>query len=109
MSKRLLITGANKANGIGIETLRLFLDAGFEAVVIARNFDDFEFAGNPKVTAIKYDLFDLSGIPELVKKIGHIDVLVNNSGINNSRIIVITRKNCLTGFCASISLRRWNS
>ena len=31
--KRVLITGANKAHGIGIETLRLFLAAGFEAVV----------------------------------------------------------------------------
>ncbi|MBQ7538201.1 MAG: SDR family oxidoreductase [Treponema sp.] len=83
MPKRLLITGANKANGIGIETLRLFLDAGFEAVVIARNFDDFEFKDNPNVKAIQYDLSDLSGIKELVKKIGHIDVLINNSGINN--------------------------
>ena len=81
--KRVLITGANKAHGIGIETLRLFLAAGFEAVVVARHFDDFEFAGNPNVTAIEHDLFDLAGIPELVKKVGHIDVLVNNSGINN--------------------------
>ena len=83
VKKKVLITGANKNRGIGIETLRLFLEAGYEAVVVARHFDDFEFASNPDVKTIKYDLSNLEGIPSLVKEIGHVDVLINNSGINN--------------------------
>ena len=86
-TKRILITGANKPRGIGIETLRLFLNAGYEAVVVARDFSTFEFSDNPKVKTIKYDLNDLTGIPKLIdqifEKYGEIDVLVNNSGTNN--------------------------
>ena len=81
--KRILITGANKARGIGIETLRLFLQAEYEAVVITRDFSKFEFIDNPNVKAISYNLNNLNGISGLVKQIGHVDVLVNNSGLNN--------------------------
>lgn len=81
--KKVLITGANKPRGIGVETLRLFLKAGYEAVVVARDFSNFEFKDNPKVQIIKYDLTNIGGVSELVKQIGHVDVLVNNSGLNN--------------------------
>lgn len=82
MAKKVIITGASRKNGIGYESVRLFLEKGFEVFAIGRNFNDFEF-DNPKVTKIEYDLFHLEGIPELIKKIGPVDVLVNNAGMNN--------------------------
>lgn len=81
--KRVLITGANKERGIGIETARLFLSAGYEVIVIGRNFKDFPLSGEKDVTTVTYDLENIQGIGDLVKQIGPVDVLVNNAGLNN--------------------------
>jgi 3-oxoacyl-[acyl-carrier protein] reductase len=83
MAGRVLITGASKKQGIGYEAISLFLDKGYEVIVIGRRFDDFEYKGNSKVQTIVYDLSDLNGIPQLVQQIGEIDILVNNAGFNN--------------------------
>lgn len=80
--KKVLITGGNK--GIGLETTRLFLENNFKVIVVARDYTNFEFNDNDNVEKIKYDLSNLEGIKDLVDKIGHIDVLVNNAGIMNS-------------------------
>ena len=78
MEKVVLITGGNK--GIGLEVTRFFLERSFKAVVIARDFNNFEFLNNQNVKCIKYDLSNVSGIPALVSEIGKIDVLINNAG-----------------------------
>ena len=80
--KKVLITGGNK--GIGLETTRLFLENKYKVIVVARDYTNFEFNDNDNVEKIKYDLSNVEGIKDLVDKIGHIDVLVNNAGIMNS-------------------------
>lgn len=52
--------------------------------MVARDYTNFEFNDNDNVEKIKYDLSNVEGIKDLVDKIGHIDVLVNNAGIMNS-------------------------
>lgn len=78
MEKVALITGGNK--GIGLGVTRYFLERDYKTVVIARDFDNFEFSKNQNVKCIKYDLSNVSGIPSLVTEIGKIDVLINNAG-----------------------------
>lgn len=77
MSKRVLITGGNK--GIGLAAARRFLQEDYQVIVIGRNFEGFEENG---IQTISYDLSNLSGISDLIERIGDIDVLVNNAGID---------------------------
>ncbi|ADU63172.1 MAG: SDR family oxidoreductase [Pseudodesulfovibrio sp.] len=79
MKKNVLITGGNK--GIGLEASRLFIERGYHVYAVARDFSGFELAGSDSVTAVKYDLTDLEGIPALVAGLGPVDVLVNNAGV----------------------------
>lgn len=82
MSKTVLITGGNK--GIGLETTKLFVFNDYKVIVVARDFEDFMFNDNENVRVVKYDLADTKGISDLVKTLGHIDILINNAGIMNS-------------------------
>jgi len=77
--KTVLITGGNK--GIGLDTSKLFVDAGYAVVVLARDFKNFPLQGNPAVQSVEYDLADIEGIPQLMTSLPPIDVLVNNAGI----------------------------
>lgn len=80
--KRVLITGGNK--GIGLEVTRLFLENNYNVTVVARDYKDFEFNDHENIEKIEYDLSNITGIYDLVNKIGHVDVLINNAGIMNS-------------------------
>ena len=82
MSKTVLIKGGNK--GIGLETTKLFVFNDYKVIVVARDFEDFMFNDNENVRVVKYDLADTKGISDLVKTLGHIDILINNAGIMNS-------------------------
>jgi 3-oxoacyl-[acyl-carrier protein] reductase len=82
MGKRVLITGGNK--GIGLFISKLFLEKGDTAAIVARDFTNFELAGDDRVTAVACDLSDVEGIPALVQKIGDIDILVNNAGMSHN-------------------------
>lgn len=75
----ILISGGNK--GIGLETTKILLAQGHHVTVIAR--DETPVKGL-NCDFIAYDLRNLEGIPALVKSIGNIDVLINNSGIMNT-------------------------
>lgn len=82
MRKTVLITGGNK--GIGLETTRLFLQNGYKVIVVARSCENFEFSNDENIEKIEYDVSKISGISDLVNKIGHVDILINNAGIMNS-------------------------
>ena len=77
MSKKVLITGGNK--GIGLELTREFLALEYKVIVVARDFEGFEFANS--VECIEYDLTNVEGIPKLVSSMGQLDILVNNAGV----------------------------
>lgn len=81
MSKKVLITGGNK--GIGLECTKMFLDLGYEVIVVARDFSKFDIKD---VKTIKYDLNNIDDLPNLAKEIGDIDVLINNSGFMQPHI-----------------------
>ena len=75
--KTVLITGGNK--GIGLELTREFLDLDYRVIVVARDFENFEFSD--KVETIVYDLTDIDGIPDLVASMGEVNILINNAGV----------------------------
>jgi len=74
---RALITGAGR--GIGKETTRLFLDAGWTVLALDKDFSSFDLM-DAALERVDYDLTDLAGIPRLVAGLGEIDTLVNNAG-----------------------------
>jgi len=74
---RALITGA--ARGIGKETARAFLGAGWTVLGLDKDFSNFDLkdAGFERVD---YDLTNLYGIAAMVDALGEVDTLVNNAG-----------------------------
>jgi len=82
MKKVVLITGGNK--GIGLEVTRIFVQNNFKVIVIARDYNNFEFNENDDVEKIEYDISNIYGIKDLVRTIGNVDILINNAGIMNA-------------------------
>lgn len=78
MKKRVLITGGTK--GIGLEVAKMMLDLEYQVIVAGRDFSNFPLKDNSEVQMIEIDLSDMSALPEFIKKVGDIDVLVNNAG-----------------------------
>ena len=77
--KNVLITGAGR--GIGLAAARLFIEKKFSVIGLDREFSaDFP----PGTQRVVYDLTDLAGIPALIARLGRIDALVNNAGIQNA-------------------------
>ncbi len=77
--KTALVTGAGR--GIGLATVLLLLQKNLKVVGLDREFAaDFPAAAERTI----YDLTDLAGIPALVARLGRIDVLVNNAGVQNA-------------------------
>jgi 3-oxoacyl-[acyl-carrier protein] reductase len=72
---RALVTGAGR--GIGRATAEALVKSGARIFALDREFAS-PLSG---VEQILFDLTDLAAIPALVAKIGSIDVLVNNAGI----------------------------
>lgn len=79
MSKTVLITGGNK--GIGLEVTREFLSLGYNIIIIARDFSDFEFKNNNKIKQIVFDLTQIDKISTLILSLEPIDILINNAGV----------------------------
>jgi 3-oxoacyl-[acyl-carrier protein] reductase len=72
--KTALVTGA--ARGIGRAAAEALSTAGVRVFGLDQKFSDA-----PGFEKLVYDLTDLAGIPSLLQKIGNVDVLVNNAGI----------------------------
>lgn len=75
-----LISGGNK--GIGLEISKLFIEAGWQVTILAKTASQCKLACNK----IDYDLRKIEDIPDLVSKIGEIDVLINNASLLNGEI-----------------------
>lgn len=84
-----IITGASR--GIGQTMARKFAQEGAHLILVARSAAGLEDTMtqlrpfNVKVHAIAFDLADIEGMEELVRKIHeitpHVDILVNNAGL----------------------------
>jgi 3-oxoacyl-[acyl-carrier protein] reductase len=73
--KTALVTGAGR--GIGRAAAEALSGSGLRVFGLDR-----EFAQPPKgIEPVQFDLTDLAGIPALVTKLGKLDVLVNNAGV----------------------------
>lgn len=77
--KSALVTGGNK--GIGLEVTKMFVSLGFEVIVLARDFEEFEFGSHAQVHTVVCDLTNENQIVAIIDQIDHVDILVNNAGI----------------------------
>ncbi len=80
--EKVLITGGNR--GIGLECTKLFVESGYEVIVVARNFTDFPYKEHSQVRMIEFDVSKVDEIKALVENIGYVDILLNNAGVMNS-------------------------
>lgn len=79
--RRLLLTGASR--GIGAALADAFAARGAELALVARPSAQLtEVAERTSGTAYPCDLGDLTALPDLLERIGPVDVLVNNAGVS---------------------------
>jgi 3-oxoacyl-[acyl-carrier protein] reductase len=95
-----IVTGGSRGLGLGIA--RKLIDAGFRAIVIARNESDELAAAKIAVEQthpdtlhfVPFDLAQIEAIPDLVKKLrkqfGPIYGLVNNAGMSTDGVLAMT-------------------
>ena len=83
--KRVLVTGAS--TGIGLAVAHRFAEAGAELVMLSESdtiytaAKEVESRWNRPVKAVICDISDRSAVRQQVGTIGHLDVLINNAGI----------------------------
>ncbi|XP_076075538.1 L-xylulose reductase-like [Mytilus galloprovincialis] len=79
--KRALVTGAGK--GFGREIAKRIAKCGAETFALSRTQEDLDSLKSevPNINIINVDLQDWDKTREEVRKVGHIDLLVNNAGV----------------------------
>ena len=87
MKKIAIVTGGG--SGIGYAIAQKFIENGFITYITGRNVEKLQNAQSTlgeNCRAEQLDMEDLEQIPDFIQKVeqthGHIDVLVNNAGIN---------------------------
>lgn len=88
--KTIFISGGT--SGIGLGIAKMFLQEGGKVIISGRFeqnlLDTKEKINNPNLYTIKWDISDekicAEKIQTIVKKVGHIDVFVNNAGVYDS-------------------------
>jgi 3-oxoacyl-[acyl-carrier protein] reductase len=70
-----LITGAGR--GIGLATAKAFVNAGWKVLALDKDFSGFDLEAAER---IEFDLRNLSGIGDLIRK-KEVHTLVNNAGV----------------------------
>jgi NAD(P)-dependent dehydrogenase (short-subunit alcohol dehydrogenase family) len=90
MPKVVLITGGS--SGLGFAIARRFLQEGYQAIITGRNEEKLQQAVaelGEGCSGITFDMDWLDRVPDFVARIrqefSHIDVLVNNAGINQKK------------------------
>lgn len=79
--RRLLLTGASR--GIGAALADGFAARGAELALVARPSAQLDaVATRTGGTAYGCDLSDLAALPDLLERVGPVDVLVNNAGVS---------------------------
>ena len=86
-NKRAFVSGSTK--GIGFAIAKTLADEGAEVVINGRSQDSVDEAlaklkngeNEAKISGIACDFSKTEGIENLLKKLGHIDILVNNVGV----------------------------
>ncbi|MFT5470002.1 MAG: NADP-dependent 3-hydroxy acid dehydrogenase YdfG [Verrucomicrobiales bacterium] len=86
MSKPLIvITGAS--SGIGAATAKLFAEAGFPQLLLARRVEKIEALNLPNAICRKLDVMDVDAFREAIAEAeaahGKVDLLINNAGVMN--------------------------
>ena len=95
-----IVTGGSRGLGLGIA--RRLIESGFRAIVIARKESeelaavkrDVEQTYPGSLTFVPFDLAEIEGIPDLVKKLrkdfGPIYGLLNNAGMSADGVLALT-------------------
>ena len=90
-SKIAIVTGG--ASGLGLATTKKLVENNIKTIIIGRNEKNLSDAAKSLGKLCSYKVFDLrnlKGIPQLISEIaneyGHIDMLINNAGINQKKI-----------------------
>ncbi len=78
LGRTVLITGGNK--GIGLSATAKFVEAGFDVIVVARDFDKFDL-NSKRIKTVKFDLSNVAQIPVLIESLPPVDILINNAGV----------------------------
>ena len=81
--QRAVVTGGGSGLGLGIS--KVFVEAGAEVIIIGRNEEKLREAQQQLGEHCSYRVFDvtkLDEIPQLVKEIGTVDILVNCAGVH---------------------------
>jgi NAD(P)-dependent dehydrogenase (short-subunit alcohol dehydrogenase family) len=103
MAKNVLVTGAGR--GIGLALTKEFTNLGYRVIGTYRRPENAkELLEMDSVLAVKADVTDeksFAPLKEELKKLGHLDVLVNNSG-------VIGQKQSLLNFDVSAAIDTFN-
>jgi short-subunit dehydrogenase len=79
VQKRVLITGASK--GIGKAIAHALIDADYEVIGTSRDPD--AIPKDNRIPGLKYyalEMNDYASIDQIVRKVGNIDILINNAG-----------------------------
>ena len=103
-----IVTGAS--SGIGLETVKHYLDAGTKVVGAARNTANLAELGDPsQVVGVDVDLMQPGSAEQVVKTaldtFGRIDILFNNAGVGGGPMPMTCQTSSGTGRWRSTSPR----